>query len=68
MNSPITAIEAWKALGADPEYQPTRKDHLARGTQLWMLNKQGLLAVVPSAEVVGDAGVAAVAVGQARRT
>ena len=50
----ITALQAWKALGADPAFKP-QFEHAeklaASGKQLWRLNLQGLLAVsAPAAE------------------
>lgn len=49
----ITAGQAWTALGADPEYTPSRPDKKANGTALFMLNKLGRLRLVGEEEASG---------------
>ena len=39
----ITSEDAWKALGADPTYQPSDPNAPARNGQLWALNAAGKL-------------------------
>jgi hypothetical protein len=50
----ITAMEAWRALGADLRYKPKSDKAPASGTALWLLNDLGRLridwSVVPSPE------------------
>jgi hypothetical protein len=50
----ITAADAWRGLGADPEYEPRRHDSPASGRILWKLNRAGMLALLPPFPSCGD--------------
>ena len=46
----ISAADAWRCLGADPEYEPQRHDSPASGRILWKLNCARMLALIRPSE------------------